>query len=1413
MEFKSQNRLLRIVGIVLAAALLITITSRRYTSASTSLGRIVQATTIEDLNTEGINPAAASSSATVTGFVVAPPSFQDGVLGQKQYSVEVPANATMLQVHVFGNEDIRLFARIGQPVTGSGNSFVADYHAANNLTGDQTITITPNDTNQTPLHASTIIFGVVNDGAGALNFTLNATLTTSGNSGGVNVIPINSGTTVSDSIPAATGGVGVLDTNQYSIVVPAGATQLVVSTTSNQNIDLFVRLNQPVTQAGNSFQSDFSSTSSGGNETIVISSFTNPALQAGTYFIGVVNQSTSTAQFNLTATITGGSQGTVVALQSGVAQTGTVAGVPFGSAFLLNPTQFSIQVPAGATQLQIVMTSNNPLDMYVRTGQQVTVGTTTFVFDYAATGNSLTKTITITPTSTPPLQAATYFIALVNNGSNPANFNLTATVTSGNPQNCTFSISPNNQTFPSTGGTGSVTVTTQSGCAWTAISNSSFVTITSGPGGNGSGVVNFTVAPSSSQFTLFGTLTIAGQTFVVTETSAQPACTFTISPTTQNFALGGGTGSVTVTTQSGCNWTAVSNSGFVTVTSGASGTGNGTVNFSVGGTTSARVGTITIAGQTFTVNQNGACSFAISPTSIVASQNVTTSGITVITQPGCQWTAVSNASFATITGGSSGTGNGTVSYFLQSNTGFTRFGTITVAGLTFNITQTGPFGTPSCPSAATVTSIAPQSGAVGTIIDIKGVNFTGITGVRFGNTPATFTVNSDTDLIATVPAGATSGQITLTKPNCGDIAVGAFTVLNCTSTIPVSLPTNVTASAGNNVTIPLTVGDLTNKGVLSYDFLITFDPTQITPQATAVTQSGTLSNSMILATNTNVPGQLRVSGASTSALSGAGTLLNLNFTVITQTTACATLSISNFVFNEGSPCASTTSGQVCRGSANISGAVNYAITPQGVTGVTLTAAGTPSATFTTGHNGVYQFTNLGTGAYTVTPSKTGDINGAIDAFDASLVLRGAAGLVNLTPNQKLAADVSGDGNVTAFDAALIAQFAVGIPNTSNVGKWIFVPASRSYPSLVADQINQNYDAILIGDVSGNWVTALPVAPPGDITQSKVRTRAVTVAPAATITASLPVATGSPSTNVTIPITVSDLTGNGIFSYEFDISYDLNVLTPLNSPVDTTGTLSSAFQIVPNVPTPGHLLVAAFGTNPLAGSGKLLNLVFKVSATHNGTSPLTWQKLQFNEGSPVAGPVSGGFTIGDPCAAVLSPATKSFGVSGGAGSVTISIANGCSVTPTTSASWITLGSLANGILSYTVSSNNTGGVRSGTITVGGKTFNVVQGTSAQATLYGDINHDGKVDISDLLLLANFLAGNTQIDTTAADVMLDGKVDTLDLITLANFIAGNTPGLPQLPVVSQQQVRQDYIAGTSGWFISIDWKDIGSQADGR
>jgi len=85
-----------------------------------------------------------------------------------------------------------------------------------------------------------------------------------------------------------------------------------------------------------------------------------------------------------------------------------------------------------------------------------------------------------------------------------------------------------------------------------------------------------------------------------------PGCSYSINPTAQAFSASGAAGTVQVTVAAGCSWTAASNAAWVTITGGISGSGNGTVSYSVAansGTT--RTGTVTIAGQTFTVTQAG----------------------------------------------------------------------------------------------------------------------------------------------------------------------------------------------------------------------------------------------------------------------------------------------------------------------------------------------------------------------------------------------------------------------------------------------------------------------------------------------------------------------------------------------------------------------------------------------------------------------------------------------------------------------------------------------------------------------------------------------------------------------------------------------------------------------------------------
>lgn len=82
---------------------------------------------------------------------------------------------------------------------------------------------------------------------------------------------------------------------------------------------------------------------------------------------------------------------------------------------------------------------------------------------------------------------------------------------------CDFSLSSASQLFTAAGGTGKVGVTAQTWCGWRASSSVSWLTITSGASGVGSGTITYQTAPNTTTTNRSGTLTIAGLTYMVTQ--------------------------------------------------------------------------------------------------------------------------------------------------------------------------------------------------------------------------------------------------------------------------------------------------------------------------------------------------------------------------------------------------------------------------------------------------------------------------------------------------------------------------------------------------------------------------------------------------------------------------------------------------------------------------------------------------------------------------------------------------------------------------------------------------------------------------------------------------------------------------------------------------------------------------------
>ena len=170
---------------------------------------------------------------------------------------------------------------------------------------------------------------------------------------------------------------------------------------------------------------------------------------------------------------------------------------------------------------------------------------------------------------------------------------------------CVYSIDQSAQSFGAQGGSGSVGVlASATACPWLADSYADWITASPSGVASGTGLVAYTVSPNPDSAPRSGVVWIAGQSLTVKQSGV--VCSLSAAPRSVSVAAFGLTGtSLTVTTDApDCQWTAVANVAWILVSGGNSGTGGGTVTYTVGvNTGSLRTGTITVAGQKVYVNQ------------------------------------------------------------------------------------------------------------------------------------------------------------------------------------------------------------------------------------------------------------------------------------------------------------------------------------------------------------------------------------------------------------------------------------------------------------------------------------------------------------------------------------------------------------------------------------------------------------------------------------------------------------------------------------------------------------------------------------------------------------------------------------------------------------------------------------------
>lgn len=294
-----------------------------------------------------------------------------------------------------------------------------------------------------------------------------------------------------------------------------------------------------------------------------------------------------------------------------------------------------------------------------------------------------------------------------------------------------------------------ITVATTSGCLWNAFSNDSWITINSGSSGNENGTVNFTLAVNNSTEPRRGSITIGGLDVFIYQAGNKACSTSTISygqtvtgdfstsdctthgRYSNEYSLSGNAGdqiavSTIPTTLSPqpIRIILLSPDGIETVFTGS---GQrlplqGYYTLPVSGVYRINVAPTNLfdlpnntGSYTLSLERaaSGNCVYTLLPTNatVAASGSAGTIGVGTGDAQTCSYSVVSNDSWITITSGSSGTGNGTVSYNVAPNDGTARSGSISIAGQTFTVRQMSGI-TPPNNDFANAQEISGKSGSL-----------------------------------------------------------------------------------------------------------------------------------------------------------------------------------------------------------------------------------------------------------------------------------------------------------------------------------------------------------------------------------------------------------------------------------------------------------------------------------------------------------------------------------------------------------------------------------------------------------------------------------------------------------------------------------------------------------------------------
>jgi len=239
--------------------------------------------------------------------------------------------------------------------------------------------------------------------------------------------------------------------------------------------------------------------------------------------------------------------------------------------------------------------------------------------------------------------------------------------------------------------------------------------------------------------------------------------------------------------------------------------------------------------------------------------------------------------------------------------------------------------------------------------------------------------------------------------------------------------------------------------------------------------------------------------------------------------------------------------------------------------------------------------------YILTPSKAKNTDfdsETILAYDAALTLQAAVGLIQLDSLQQIAADADQDSMITALDASLIASYVVEFEDScSHVGEWVFNPFEKKYINLDNHYFQQDFLAIVVGNVHGDWQY------PDSIGESN---------PLAKV--ALPTAIVE-NNQIKIPIKIES--ASDLLSFELELNYPSDQFSLIEIQKSDIG---SDFQFITHQQK-DKLNLVLYRTQPLNDSGNLISIIFEADKKVTVIDQFKIEKFRINNYPSIQGIIS------------------------------------------------------------------------------------------------------------------------------------------------------------------------------------------------